>query len=262
MTMTSVLPPSRYGPVFFKADVSEARSSPSARTLPAHNIGALSFQDDVIPVEFTNSHDEGSTRTKRPRLLADMKVESPIGGVCVPSGPLPGSAAGHATPSLSTSSPQVHVGGICDILIMSHDLVRTSVTLSISQGPGLSAYLEDIESDEGDLMVDDDEKPPGTPPPEVAPRTPPATSGGLCSQHSKEQLLQKMETVDRDIAATEEQISTLQKRQVKFLTVTLIGWLADDLCVSSGRVRGECSFHSLHLHPLPSPSLSPPPLLS
>lgn len=129
-----------------------------------------------------------------------------------------------------------------------------------SQGPGLSAYLEDIESDEGDLMVDDDEKPLGTPPPEVAPPTPPATSGGLNSQHSKEQLLQKMETVDRDITATEEQISTLQKRQVGPLAVHLIGWLADDFCVPPGRVRGEHSFHSLHLHPLPSPPLSPPPL--
>lgn len=85
------------------------------------------------------------------------------------------------------------------------------------QGPGLSAYLEDIESDEGDLMVGDDENPPGTPPP--APPTPPATSGGLSTQQSKEQLLQKMETVDRDISATEGQISTLQKKQVKLLAV-------------------------------------------
>lgn len=83
-------------------------------------------------------------------------------------------------------------------------------------------------------MVDDDEKPSGTPPPEAAPPTPPATSGGLSSQQSKEQLLQKMETVDRDIAATEEQISTLQKRQVSLLVVHLIGCLTDDLCVPPG----------------------------
>lgn len=103
--------PSRYGPGFFKGDVSESRSSPYARTLPAHNISGLSFQDDVIPAEFTNSHDEGSTPTKRPRLLADMKLDTSIGAV---SGPLTGSVTGHSTPSLPTSSPQVHVGGASD----------------------------------------------------------------------------------------------------------------------------------------------------
>ena len=87
---------------------------------------------------------------------------------------------------------------------------------TISQGPGLSAYLEDIESDEGDLlMVDEDEKPPGTPLPETTSPTPPTPSGGSSGQPSKEQLLQKMDTVDRDIAATEDQISALQKRQVR-----------------------------------------------
>ena len=84
------------------------------------------------------------------------------------------------------------------------------------QGPGLSAYLEDIESDEGDLlMVDEEEKPPGGSLPDTAPPTPPTTQMGASSgQPSKEQLLQKMDTVDRDIAATEGQISALQKRQV------------------------------------------------
>ena len=84
------------------------------------------------------------------------------------------------------------------------------------QGPGLSAYLEDIESDEGDLlMVDEEEKNPGCPFPDTAPPTPSTTQVGSSSgQPSKEQLLQKMDTVDRDIAATEGQISALQKRQV------------------------------------------------
>ena len=84
------------------------------------------------------------------------------------------------------------------------------------QGPGLSAYLEDIESDEGDLlMVDEEEKTPGGPFPDTAPSTPSTTQVGSSSgQPSKEQLLQKMDTVDRDIAATEGQISALQKRQV------------------------------------------------
>lgn len=41
-----------------------------------------------------------------------------------------------------------------------------------------------------------------------------ATPPSLPSQPSKEQLLQKMEKVDRDIAATEGQIAALQKKQV------------------------------------------------
>ena len=61
-------------------------------------------------------------------------------------------------------------------------------------------------------MVDEDEKAPGTPPLETTPPTPSAQSGSSSGQPTKEQLLQKMETVDRDIAATEGQIAALQKR--------------------------------------------------
>ena len=79
------------------------------------------------------------------------------------------------------------------------------------QGLGLSAYLEDIESDEGDLlMVDEDEKPPGVSLPDPAP--PQSVASG---QLSKDQLLLRMETVDRDIAATERQIAALLKKQAE-----------------------------------------------
>ena len=44
--------------------------------------------------------------------------------------------------------------------------------------------------------------------------TPPVLPSQQGSQLTKEQLLLKMETVDRDIAATESQILALQKRQV------------------------------------------------
>ena len=75
-------------------------------------------------------------------------------------------------------------------------------------------------------MVDEEDKPPPPPPPPrprppLAPTMPPpshpssAAGSGGGSQLSKEQLLMKMEAVDRDIAATESQITSLQKRQTE-----------------------------------------------
>ena len=61
---------------------------------------------------------------------------------------------------------------------------------------GLSAYLEDIVSDE-DPMTDDMDT---TPPTSHLP--------------SKDELLQMMEKVDRSIATVEQQISILQRRHV------------------------------------------------
>ena len=63
-------------------------------------------------------------------------------------------------------------------------------------GAGLSAYLEDIVSDEEPMMSDDMDT---TPPPSLP---------------TKDELLQMMEKVDRSIATVEQQISILQRRHV------------------------------------------------
>lgn len=70
---------------------------------------------------------------------------------------------------------------------------------------GLSAYLEDIISDEEPL---EETTPPG------AAKTPPPPQLDTPTLRSKEELLQLMERVDRDITSIEQQISVLEKRQV------------------------------------------------
>jgi hypothetical protein len=122
---------------------------------------------------------------------------------------------------------------------------------SLFQGTGgLSAYhLEDIDSDDDDTLLQNDEddhlsssvgkSPPAPddssslvekPPPEKPAaaaeeeeeeqrreRKPSISTPATKSppRPSKEELLQMMEKVDRDIAAVETQISTLQKKKVK-----------------------------------------------
>ena len=94
---------------------------------------------------------------------------------------------------------------------------------------GLSAYLEDIDSDDDDSLLRDEEdkkfsKSP-TPVPTGSPvnsiEDKPKTLGEkrgnslvISQMPSKEELLMMMEKVDRDIAAAETQISALQKKQV------------------------------------------------
>lgn len=113
---------------------------------------------------------------------------------------------------------------------------------SDSQGLGLSAYLEDIDSDEEEdeciLMVDEEEKPPqpSHPPYEPSSPPPPAPSSSGSLPLTKEQLLLRMEAVDREIAATEAQIVSLQKRQAEL----------------EGSISSSPS--PLHSSPLPSPS--------
>lgn len=66
---------------------------------------------------------------------------------------------------------------------------------------GLSAYLEDIVSDEEPL--------------EEPPASPQATPTVSDSARSKEELLQLMERVDREITTAEQQITILEKKQVR-----------------------------------------------
>lgn len=75
---------------------------------------------------------------------------------------------------------------------------------------GLSAYLEDIVSDE-DPMLDDMET---TPPPQDSHTPPPPSMHEMeCQRPSKEELLTMMEKVDSDISNVEQRILTLEKRE-------------------------------------------------
>jgi hypothetical protein len=87
-------------------------------------------------------------------------------------------------------------------------------------------------------MVDEEEKPPqpSHPPYEPSSPPPPAPSSSGSLPLTKEQLLLRMEAVDREIAATEAQIVSLQKRQAEL----------------EGSISSSPS--PLHSSPLPSPS--------
>lgn len=84
---------------------------------------------------------------------------------------------------------------------------------------GLSAYLEDIDSeDEALLMEEEEDEEEELKSAAGSPTTLPSPglggTRGLTGKPTKEELLQMMERVDRDIAATEAQIAVLQKKQV------------------------------------------------
>jgi hypothetical protein len=206
----------RFGPAFFKSEMSDSRPFTSTPPYPRTHHSSLSLSEEALVMEVNNTNTgEGGAPTKRPRLLRDMQLHGPSGAESVP---LVGSAVrGHPSPPRhSISSPP--------------------------RGLGLSAYLEDIDSDEEEdediLMVDEEEKPPqpSHPPYEPSSPPPPAPSSSGSLPLTKEQLLLRMEAVDREIAATEAQIVSLQKRQAEL----------------EGSISSSPS--PLHSSPLPSPS--------
>ncbi len=84
---------------------------------------------------------------------------------------------------------------------------------------GLSAYLEDIDSEDEALLREGEEEEESKL--SVLSPTPASSSavggaGGTTGKPTKEELLQMMERVDRDIAATEAQIAVLQRKQVSY----------------------------------------------
>ncbi|CAI8057927.1 Nuclear receptor corepressor 2, partial [Geodia barretti] len=181
----------RFGPAFFKSEMSDSRPFTSTPPYPRTHHSSLSLSEETLAIEVNNTNaGEGDAPTKRPRLLRDMQLDGPSGADSVP---LVGSVVrGHPSPPHhSISSPP--------------------------RGLGLRAYLEDIDSDEEEdedvLTVDEEEKPPQPPHPSYKPSSPPTSSGSL--PLTKEQLLLRMEAVDREIAATEAQIAALQKRQAE-----------------------------------------------
>lgn len=85
------------------------------------------------------------------------------------------------------------------------DLFKIDLEAPPITGSNLSAYLEDIVSDEEPL----DE---ATPPQSKTPPPSSPVSKWAVESKTKEELLLMMETLDRDIATVEQQISLLEKQ--------------------------------------------------
>ena len=177
----------RYGPGFHKSKIMDPRRHPYANyySRPAyhhHQQSNAQYHNDVTS---DYSHDE-EIPPKRPRLFVDVsrqassQFDTPNSADSVASSSNLGSVISTGAQNMESSPPP--------------------------QVTGLSAYLEDIDSDDDIMREEEDEKPPAKSPVE-----PPSASPG---KPTKDELLQMMERVDRDIAANEGQMAILQKKLV------------------------------------------------
>ena len=122
---------------------------------------------------------------KRPRLYVDVTRRA---------------SSTFDTPNSADSTISSNFGSLTPNTVQVVD--SPAMSCSPPQGIGLSAYLEDIDSDDDTLLREEEE--------EEEEKLPTKAPG----KPTKEELLQMMERVDRDIAATEGQIAALQKKQV------------------------------------------------
>ena len=178
----------RYGPGLHKVEMGDPRRHPYAPHYPRyHHHTPNTHYNDV----FTDySADEEAPVNKRPRLYVDISRRASMQ---------------FDTPNSADSSVSSNFESATSVTAQPIDSPAHSPPM---QGTGLSAYLEDIDSDDDTLLRDEEEeKEPVKTPPEPS-------SSGSPKRPSKEELLQMMERVDRDIAATESQIAALQKKQV------------------------------------------------
>ena len=178
----------RYGPGLHKMDVGDPRRHPYAPHYPrCHHHQANAHYNDV----FTDySADEEAPVNKRPRLYVDVSRRASM------QFDTPNSADSSVSSNFETTPP-----------VTAQPIDSPALTPPM-QGPGLSAYLEDIDSDDDTLLRDEEEEREPT-------KTPPEPSTSVSPKRpTKEELLQMMERVDRDIAAMESQITALQKKQV------------------------------------------------
>ena len=194
--------------------------------------------DDEVPVK------------KRPRLTVDVsrKASSQFDAPNSDDSVISSSnfTTGSATPSLANESPADSPQQVGPSERKGGRGKRERERLTYTVFPflqgtgGLSAYhLEDIDSDDDTLLQNDEDdhlsssakSPPA--PSDSTSLTKPTTNADVPHERkssmsapvvaaakspprpSKEELLQMMEKVDRDIAAVETQISTLQKKKVR-----------------------------------------------
>ena len=105
LSLSLFLPSARFGPAFFKSEMSDSRPFTSTPPYPRTHHSSLSLSEETLAIEVNNTNaGEGDAPTKRPRLLRDMQLDGPSGADSVP---LVGSAArGHPSPPHhSISSP-------------------------------------------------------------------------------------------------------------------------------------------------------------
>lgn len=176
----------RYGPGYHKSKM-DPRRHPYAHyySRPAyhhHHQPNAQYHNNVSK---DYSHDE-EVPPKRPRLFVDVSRQAPS-QVDTPN----------SADSVASSS------NLGSVISTGAQNVESSPPPQVT---GLSAYLEDIDSDDDIMREEEDEKPQAK-----SPKEPPSASPG---KPTKDELLQMMERVDRDIAANEGQMAILQKKLV------------------------------------------------
>ena len=205
---------------------------------PQYNSDGAAAIAPPVDLFFGGDPPAGETPAKKRRLLVEASrhaaaFDAPnVFNSTNPSASSAGGFTGHgwSTAPLSKAAAAA--------VAMNHDRV------SPQGSTGLSAYLEDIDSDDDIRDEEEEEKmakpklstaglntpaaplppsfsspPPHLPPPSNAKTSPSPSpssspSGTSGSKHTKEGLLQMMEKVDRDIAALEVQVQALVKKKV------------------------------------------------
>jgi hypothetical protein len=102
----------RFGPAFFKSEMSDSRPFTSTPPYPRTHHSSLSLSEEALVMEVNNTNTgEGGAPTKRPRLLRDMQLHGPSGAESVP---LVGSAVrGHPSPPRHSISSPPRVSTAC-----------------------------------------------------------------------------------------------------------------------------------------------------
>jgi hypothetical protein len=105
-------PSARFGPAFFKSEMSDSRPFTSTPPYPRTHHSSLSLSEEALVMEVNNTNTgEGGAPTKRPRLLRDMQLHGPSGAESVP---LVGSAVrGHPSPPRHSISSPPRVSTAC-----------------------------------------------------------------------------------------------------------------------------------------------------
>ena len=196
----------RYGPGFHKSKMIDPRRHPYAhhysRSGYHYHQQNAHYHNDLSNADYT--HDE-EIPPKRPRLYVDVTRRA--------------SSQFDAPNSADSVASSSNFGSVTSAGAQNMEPIVFSPPPQVT---GLSAFLEDIDSDD-DIVKDEEEEKSLV----KSPLEPPSTSPG---RPSKEEFLMMMERVDRDIAASEGQMASLQKKHV-CLKVSKMGMLCNLLAV-------------------------------